>query len=399
VRYLTVLAHREFRALFVAHTLSLLGDQLARIAFAILVYRRTGSALGASATFALSYLTYFIGGPLLSGLPDRYPRLTVMVVCDLVRAPLVGLLCLGDPPLWEVFAVIAALGVVSPPFDSARSALQPDVLDGEAYVVGNTLLNVTVQLSQIGGFVLGGALVAIASVRGTLALDAGTFLVSAGLLLHGVAHREAAQTTPGPLLADTLAGLRLVRATRELRTLLLLSVLGSVAIIATEGLAVPVAHDLGGGSRLAGLLTATSPIGFLVGSFVVLRLETARRLALLPLLVITGCLPLLLSPLTRSVPVLIALWVVAGVGGTVNLVAGPAFMQRCPREVRARAYGVAVTSLWVAQGLALLIAGLVAQVLTARQSVAAVAALTLVIAVPVLRAQGADLFVRDEGRR
>lgn len=395
MRYRTVLAHREFRALYAAQTLSLLGDQLARIALAILVYRRTGSPLATTSTYALSYLAYLVGGPLLAGLADRYPRLTVMVVCDLLRAPLVLLLCLSGLPVWSVFAVIAVLGALAPPFDSARSALQPDLLDGEAYVVGNALMNMTVQLSQILGFVLGGTVVALTSVRGALVLDAATFLVSAGLLLQGVRPRRAAQTDPGSFLRDTLAGLSLVRRTPALRDLLVLSVLGSVALIGTEGLAVLVAHDLQGGAVLAGVLTATGPAGFLVGSVVVLRVDSARRLALLPRLVLLGCVPLLATPFTTSPAIVLALWVTAGVGATVNLIAGPAFMQRCPRELRARAYGVASTCLWTAQGLGLLAAGALADLLTPREAVAVVAGATLLLAVPVLFSQGISATVRE----
>ena len=93
---------------------------------------------------------------LLSGLADRYPRLAVMVACDLLRVPVVLALCRTTLPLWVVFMLIAVLGALGPPFDSARSALQPDVLEGEAYVVGNALMNVCVQISQILGFVVGG---------------------------------------------------------------------------------------------------------------------------------------------------------------------------------------------------------------------------------------------------
>lgn len=394
VGYRAVLANHEFRAIYFAQALSLLGDQLARIALAVLVYRRTGSPLATSATFAVSYLAYLVGGPLLSGLSDRYPRLTVMVLCDLVRAPLVLLLCLSDVPLWCVFVIIGLLGTAAPPFDSARGALQPDVLGGESYFVGNALMNVSVQVSQILGFVLGGSLVAVTSVRGALALDAATFLVSAGLLLNGVRQRGAAQTTRAGFLRDVVVGLTFVARTSELRRLLTLSVLGSAALVGTEGLAVPVASDLGGGPALAGVLTATAPLGFLLGSAWVLKVDLSRRVALLPQLVLLSCIPLLLTPLTKSPALTVAAWVMAGVGGAVNLVAGPAFMQLCPRELRARAYGVASTCLWTAQGIVLVAAGALAYVVAARQAVAVVALVTLALAAPVLAPQGIRKNVR-----
>jgi MFS family permease len=395
VRYRTVLAHREFRALFAAQTLSLLGDQLARIALAILVYRRTGSSLAASATYAVSYLSYLLGGPLLSGLADRYPRLTVMVACDLLRVPLVLALCRTTLPLWVVFVLIAVLGALGPPFDSARSALQPDVLEGEAYVVGNTLMNVCVQVSQILGFVVGGAVVAMTSVRGALALDAATFLVSAGVLLHGLRPRPAAATAVGSFLRDAAEGLRLVARTPRLRRLLQFAVLASVSVTATEGLAVSVADGLGHGALEAGLLTATVPAGFLLGSAAVLRVPGDRREELLPWLVLLSTAPLLATPFLHALAPLLVVWTVAGAGATVNLVAGPAFVQSCPPAFRGRAYGIASSSLMATQGAGLLLAGWLGTVVDPRTAVAGVALLMLGLAVVTIGAQGDRPTVRD----
>lgn len=396
VGYRDVLRNREFTALYASQSLSLLGDQLARIALAILVYDRTGSPLAASATFAASYLAYLVGGPLLSTLSDRYPRLTVMVGCDLLRAPAVLLLCLHGVPLWGVFGLVVLLGALAPPFDSARGALQPDLLEGEAYVVGNALMTLTVQLGQVLGFVVGGTVVALTSVQGALALDAATFLVSAGLLLLGVRHRPAAQRREdrGGVLHDTLEALRLVVRTPGLRDPLLLALLASVAVTATEGLAIPVVADLGGGALAAGLLTAAAPAGFLVGSVLVLRVTSERRLGLLPGLVALACMPLLLTPLLSTVPALLVLWAVAGAGLSVNLIAGPTFMQRLPREARGRGYAVAATCLQVGQGLGLLAAGVLADLIGPRPAVAVLAAACALLAASARRAQGNSRIVR-----
>lgn len=385
VRYRDVLANREFAALYASQGLSLLGDQLARIALALLVHQRTGSAFAASATFAVSYLAYLVGGPLFAGLSDRYPRLTVMVTCDLLRAPLVLILCLTAVPVWTVYALVLVLGALSSPFDSARAALQPELLRGEAYVVGNAMLVLTSQVAQVLGFVLGGAVVALTSVEGALALDAGTFLVSAGLLLVGVRHRPAARADLGlDLVRQARASVALVLRTPTLRTLLLLALLPSVAVIATEGLAVPVARELGRGALLAGLLTAAAPMGFLLASGVVLRMTTERRTEVLPALVVLASAPLLLSPVVTSPTGLLALWVLAGMGPTVNLVLGPAFMLELPADQRARGYGVAAALLQAGQGVGLVVAGVLADLVGPRPAVAAVAALCLALAVPVL---------------
>ena len=61
-------------ALFLAQAISLTGDQLARVAIASLVYRQTRSAFITALIYAVTYLPWLIGGPLLGGLADRFPR-------------------------------------------------------------------------------------------------------------------------------------------------------------------------------------------------------------------------------------------------------------------------------------------------------------------------------------
>ena len=87
--YAEVFAVREYRHLFGAYLLSLAGDQLTAVTVAYLVFTETGSAALAAAAYASSYLAWLTGGPLLSGLADRFPRRSVMIACDLGRAALI----------------------------------------------------------------------------------------------------------------------------------------------------------------------------------------------------------------------------------------------------------------------------------------------------------------------
>ncbi len=74
VGFRSVFAEREFRWLWAAGVQSLLGDQLARVALSVLVFERTASSLLTAAVYALTFLPAFLGGVLLGGVADRYPR-------------------------------------------------------------------------------------------------------------------------------------------------------------------------------------------------------------------------------------------------------------------------------------------------------------------------------------
>lgn len=385
VRYRDVLAVRDVRGLLVSDGLSTVGDQIARIAVALLVLERSGSTFAASATYALSYLTWMVGGPLLSALPDRYPRRAVMVVCDLLRAALIAVLAVPGIPLWLVFAVLAAVGMLSPPSDAARSALLADLLDGERYVVANALNNVVAQAGQVVGFLIGGALVVAIDVEGALLVDAGTFIVSALALQLFVSELpfERVRAAGATALSEAAAGVRLVMGDRRLRSLLAWGLLSACSVIATEGLAVSVAREEGGGPFVAGVLTGSAPIGFLIGSWLLLKVAPARREGLFPVLVLASCAPLLLSAVVDDLRVLVVLWVLAGCGNALQLVANSAFVQAVPSHLRGRSFGFAGAAMFAVQGLVLLLGGALAEVTGARVAVAIAAALC-VLCVPFL---------------
>jgi MFS family permease len=371
VSYRAVLRVREFRALLVADGLSTLGDQVARIAVALLVLERSGSPFAASATYACSYLTWLVGGPLLSALPDHYPRRRLMIGSDLARMALVACLAIPGVSLWVVFAVLTLVGLVSPPAEAARSALLADVLDGEEYVVGTALSGAVGQAGQVGGFLAGGALVALLGVQAALLLDAATFAVSALLLLAGVRERVVPRGEG--------AGFRLVLRSARLRALLCWGLLSAGTGIAAEGLAVSISDRSGGGALWAGILTAAIPAGFLIGSYVVLRVPAEGRERLFPALVALSCVPLLATPVVEDLRVLTALWVLAGCGGALHVVANAAYVQAVPAHLRGRAFGVAGTTMMVLQGALLLGAGALAELTGPRWPIAVLAGLCLLV--------------------
>ncbi len=381
----TVLAVREFRALLASSLLSVLGDQVARIAVALLVFDRTGSPFAAAATYACSLLPWLVAGPVLAALADRLPRRRLMVVSDLVRAALVGVLLLPSVPLPLLFVVLLLVGLVSPAFDAAKSAVLTDVLPGESYLVGNALQNVTLQFAQVAGFLVGGAAVALTSTSGALALDAATFLVSAGLLGTWVRERPLPEREAVSLLGDTVAGVRWVARNPVLRRMLGFGLLSALVTIAPEGLAVPVAAQLGGGPVTAGLLTAALPAGFLIGSIVVLRVPAERRQNLLPLLVLVSGVALLPTPALRTPVAVTVLWLLVGAGSALGLIANATYMQAVPREMRGRAYGVADTALTAVQGALLLALGGLAEVLDPRVVVAGAGGAALLLLLLLLR--------------
>jgi MFS family permease len=170
---------REFRPLFGSTLLSTLGDELARVALTVLVYQRTTSPLLSAITFAISYLPWLVGGPLLSTLADRFPRRRVLLTTDALRALVVAVMAVPGTPLPLLLVLLFVLACGAPPFESARSALTADLLDAERYAVANSMTTVGFHLAQGLGFVVGAALAAAANPSVVLLMGAATYAASA----------------------------------------------------------------------------------------------------------------------------------------------------------------------------------------------------------------------------
>ncbi|CAM3393606.1 MFS transporter [Kibdelosporangium persicum] len=380
----SVLAVGEFRAIWLAELLSQAGDQLARVALSVLVYQRTNSAALTGLTFALTYLPTMLGGLLLSGLGDRFPRRTVLVVSDLVRAVLVAAMAIPGVPLWLLCVLLTVVVMANGPFKAAQLALLPDVLDEQRYVVGLAVRNVTVQSSQVAGFAGGGLLVSLLNPHVALALDAATFVLSALIIRLGVRWRAAAMSGKEPV---RLTAFGLVWRDPRLRLIALVSWL-SLFYIAPESLAAPYAAELGLGALAVGLIMASHPVGSIVGAYVYTRyVSESNRLRSLGLMGIAAGIPLVFCAFRPALATSMILFGLTGAFSTAYTLQCAATATRLlPDSGRAQGIGLLATAALTAQGIGALLAGVLADLSGASLAVAISGAMGVAAAIPLTAA-------------
>lgn len=106
-----------------------------------------------------------------------------MLIADAVRAVLVAILALlglvGHPAFWQLLAVAIPLGAFEGLFLPASYTMLPDILDDADLQAGNSLTFSSSQLATLVGSGIAGAVVGAVSSGIALAIDAGTFVVSA----------------------------------------------------------------------------------------------------------------------------------------------------------------------------------------------------------------------------
>ncbi|MFJ3666462.1 MFS transporter [Streptomyces sp. NPDC090106] len=362
-RYGRVLAVREFRAVFAAHTLSLLGVVVSEIALSVLVYDLTGSPLVSALTFALGFLPYVVGGTLLAGVADRFPARRVLVVCDLVCAVCVALMVVPGTHIAVLLALRCCLAVVSPVFTGTRMATLADILgDGDLFVLGRSLLRIVSQSALLMGYGLGGLLLTVVAPRHALVITVGTFCASALLLRFGTVRRPARATGGSALVTDSLKGAREVFRDRRVRVLMLLFWLPAMFAVVPEALAAPYADDLGAGSVGLGLLMCALPVGTITGELWAgarLRPAARERIAL-PLVCLT-LLPYMGYALRPGLGVSLLLLLLSGAGAAYTLGLDQWFVRAVPEELRGRAMTLLTAGLMTIQGVGMALAGVAAE--------------------------------------
>ncbi len=357
---IAVFGVREFRFLWSAELLSIFGDQLARVALAVLVYGRTQSALWSAAVYALTFLPALLGGVLLSWLADRFRRRAVMVGADVARAVLVAAMAMPGLPLWALCALLVVVVLLGSPFAAAQGALLPDVLPGELYDRGLAVRQMTSQAAQLVGFAGGGVLVAAISPGLALVADAVTFLLSAALIRIGVANRPTPTAT-----RDTGGSVRgvitSIAADPRRRVLVLLAWLVGWYVV-PEALAAPYADQLGAGPAVVGVLMAADPLGSVLGAWLFVRYVPAHhRARLVGVLAVCAGIPLVLCAFRPGLVLTFALWSLSGAASTAYLLQTQSgFVRATPDADRGRAIGVAASGIVAAQGIAVFIGGVMA---------------------------------------
>jgi MFS family permease len=379
-----VFAVREFRSLWLSVILSAAGDRLALVALALLVYDRTRSPLLAAVAYAAGYLPWMVGGLFLSDLADRYPRRTVMVSCDAVRAVFVAAMAVPGMPVPVVVLLLFAATMFASPFESARSSITPGILPGEHYALGTAALQTTYLTAEVAGAALGGATVALLGVRPSLLIDAATFVASGALIGFGTRDRPAPvrlQAGPDSPLTRAAAGLRLVFGDRALRTLVLLGWL-VVFFTIPQGIAAPYAARLGGGPVATGLVLASTAAATAIATPLFSRfVGPRRRLALMGPLAVASGITLVLTAFRPGLVFSLVIFSVAAAAGAYQLAVNTAFVVRVPEDRRAQAFGIASMGVVVAQGATFVAAGAAAEVVTPAVVIAVGGGIGAVIAV------------------
>jgi len=278
---LGLLRQRQFGLLFAGQATSALGDRIVMVAvpFAVLAVPGAGAGdvgivLGANiASFGLFVL---VGGVVA----DRLPRQLTMLAADVVRcaaqAVSAGLLITGNATVTSLAALQLLYGAGEAFFRPAVLGLVPQVVEPGQEQPANALLALSANVSMVLGPSVAGICVAWLGPGGALAVDAGTFVVSA-ISLAFLRPRPFVPPPGEGWRAELAGGWREVTARTWLwSTLVTYAGYHALVLPALFVLGPKVAEDIRDGATSWGIISAGFGAGAVIGSVLALHWRPHR---------------------------------------------------------------------------------------------------------------------------
>ena len=353
------LADGNFRLLTAGQLTSTVGDYCYAVALPWLVLSGGGGPALLGTVLACYGVPRVAALPAGGVLADKLGPRRVMLVADIARAILAGLLVLVAARHVTALAVLApiaiGLGTGEGLFLPAASSIMPSLLTPDRLAAGNAINMAALQSGSVLGPVLGGAMVAAGGSVPAFAVDAASFAVSAVTLalLRLSRATAAAQASAKHTQTDTVSrpadaaeaapGLwQFVRRERLLKLLMLVTLVANFGTAGTLEVATPTLAHARWGASGYGALLACIGVGTVAGTLASARAARLRRPAVAAAVALLICaVSIAALPFLGGLPGAAAAAALLGVGlGFGNTVIITLAQKWVPAELLGRVMGL-----------------------------------------------------------
>jgi len=359
------LANRNFVLLWQGQAISQIGDQAFAIAMAFWVAEKTGSASLMGLLLTVGAIPVILLGPVGGVAADRWPRMRIVVLCDLVGGLTmlaVSLLLLVGHTTTQttvvlLFVAALVLGIIRAFFMPAVNAVLPDIVPAERLAAANSWSQFSFQGSLLLGQGLGGVLYQLLGAPLLFLVDGVSFLFAAGSealvrLPAGLAV-PAMPETPGErpgafaqFRAELYEGLRYTRQKPGLLGFVL-SVTAYNFFLMPVFVLLPfyVRNTLGAGAQWYGFLLAAVSVGAILGFVVagILKLQGPARSGLVIATSLLAPAPFLVGFVHSPKPALACAAALGVMIGIINVNFTTIVQESTPPELRGRVMGLLAT--------------------------------------------------------
>ncbi|MGH2609141.1 MAG: MFS transporter, partial [Tepidiformaceae bacterium] len=267
--------HPDFLKLWAGETISIFGTLVGGLALSFVAIIWLDATAVEVAILALCQIVPgFVIGPVAGVWVDRVHRRPIMIIADIGRfaalatiplAAVFDALTIGQ--LWAVAAAVSGLTVF---FDVAYQSYLPTLVKREELIEGNSKLETTASVAEVGGFGIAGWLVQIATAPGAVLVDALSFLASA----VAIWRIQAPEPPPPPAherqhaVREAVEGMQVLLGNAILRALTTAAILNAVAgRLITVVLLLYLNRELGYGAGVLGTIFAVGGLTSIPGAW------------------------------------------------------------------------------------------------------------------------------------
>ncbi|MDP6435956.1 MAG: MFS transporter [Gammaproteobacteria bacterium] len=280
------LRNTEFRKLFSAQVIALVGTGLTTVALTLLAYDMVGENAGLVLGTALSFkmVAYVVFAPIVGGMAHRFPRKPLLISLDVVRAAIV-LLMPFVTAVWQIYLLIFLLNLFSAGFKPVFAATIPDILpDERQYTKGLSYSRLAYDLENLLSPTFAGIALLFFSYTGLFGANSVAFLVSAWLILVTVLPESKLQDRLGGVWGEISFGVRSYMRTPRLRALLTLyCAVACASAMVIVNTVVYVKESLGGTDSEVAAAFAAAGFGSMIAALSMTRIldHVSDRLVML----------------------------------------------------------------------------------------------------------------------
>ncbi|WP_125612881.1 MFS transporter [Specibacter cremeus] len=267
----------QFRLLWVSNLFFFGGVWTQTLILGWMVFESTRSEF-LIALFTAVRLAPMLLGPLAGVLSDRFDRQRLLVVAcfwALLAVVAVAILAfLGMAPYWVLVAGGLIIGLAQSPSQPARSSLVLELVGRENLSNANALNAMAMNMTQMIGPAVGGAMISLVGAPAALAISAGWYAVSLLTLLPLKGIGSERTTHPESVWRMLTSGFETISRNRLTTTVLLITLAANVLIWPIYQTFMPVFADETLHLDAAGLgaLLMCCGLGGVVGSIVIAML-------------------------------------------------------------------------------------------------------------------------------
>lgn len=313
----SILKNRSFLIVWIGNVISELGGAFGAFCNSILIYQLTDSTMALGSMWLLYFIPSLLLQLFIGPFIDRWSRKWTMIFSQWTRGliflvPLISLL-IGNLEPWHIYLVQIIVGLITPIYVPANQAITPTIVSKDQLSAANGYLDGTVRLMVFFAPILGGIVIEYIGVKLAL-IFVSVLLIISGTLLLNIREAKTPQNVRKTWLEQFIEGISYFFKQPVIVWLGIFLAFVQFGVGVTMVITLPyITVELSGSYAEYGYFMAGFPLGYVIGSILVGKLNyKSRRILMLGALVIGG-LTFISLALNNSIVFAIFTEVIAGI--------------------------------------------------------------------------------------